>query len=126
MTDTITIRIPASTAHIGLIRATASGLAARLDFTYDRITDLHIALDELCSRILATSEPPPSRLEVAFELAGDGLRVTAKGDSPLKDGAAFLNPWSKMILESVTDGIDVVEGVAAARVVFRQGAGAPA
>ena len=52
--------------------------------------------------------------------------MTTKGDSPLKDGAAFLNPWSKMILESVTDGIDVAEGVAEATVVFRRGAGAPA
>ena len=41
MADRVTIRIPANTAHVGLVRATASALAALRDFTYDRITDLH-------------------------------------------------------------------------------------
>lgn len=106
MTDRIVIRVPATTRHIGVVRAAASALAARLDFTYDRITDLQIALDEVCSRVLATSNPPANRLEVVFEVTADGLRVTTSGDSP-SDGSTFLNRWSEMILDSVTDEVEV-------------------
>jgi hypothetical protein len=103
----VTIRIPATTRHIALVRATATTLAALLDFTYDRLTDLHIAIDEICSRILATSSPRASRLEVTFTLEEDGIRIDASGDSPLKTGEDFLTTWSKAILDSVTDQLDV-------------------
>lgn len=106
MSDSIVIRVPATTSHVGVIRAAASALAARLDFTYDRITDLQIAIDEVCSRVLATSNPPATRLEVVFEVLPDGLRVTTSGDSP-STGSTFLNRWSEMILESVTDEMEV-------------------
>jgi serine/threonine-protein kinase RsbW len=125
MSDVIVVRIPASTAHVALVRAAASALAARLDFTYDRITDLHIAIDEVCSRILATSEPAPGRLEVTFDVSGDGLRVAARGDTPPKPGTQFLNRWSEMILESVTDELEVSEanGTSTARFAVGRGEG---
>lgn len=126
MSDVIVVRIPASTAHVALVRAAASALAARLNFTYDRITDLHIAIDEVCSRILASSEPAPSQLQVTFDVAGDGLQVTARGDAPAKPGTQFLNRWSEMILESVTDHLEVLEadGTSIARFAVGRGEGA--
>jgi hypothetical protein len=110
----VTIRIPGNTRHVALVRATATTLAALLDFTYDRLTDLHIAIDEVCSRILATSSPRPARLEVTFTLQEGGLSVEASGDAPLKPGEEFLSPWSMAILESVTDQmwVEVTDGVA--------------
>jgi hypothetical protein len=98
------------------VRATATTLAALLDFTYDRLTDLHIAIDEVCSRILATSSPRPSRLEVTFTLQEGGISIDASGDAPLKPGEEFLTTWSKAILESVTDQmqVEVNDGIALA------------
>jgi hypothetical protein len=107
LSDQVTIRIPATTRHIALVRATATTLAALLDFTYDRLTDLHIAIDEICSRVLATSSPRASRLEVVFTLEEDGIRIEASGDSPLKTGEEFLTTWSKAILDSVSEGMEV-------------------
>ena len=120
--DIVTIRVPADTGHLELVRAAASAVAVRMDFTFDRITDLHIALDELCSRILATSDPPATRLEVAFEVTSDQLRVTAVGDRPLKDGEEFLNPWSKVILEAVTDDVRIADrdGIAVVSVIVEK------
>jgi hypothetical protein len=94
-----------------------------MDFTYDRITDLHIALDELCSRIIAACDPAPRRLDLTFAVEEQGLRVRATGDTPLKDGVDFLNPWSKVILESVTDGIEVAgaTGVPVVTIVVGRG-----
>jgi serine/threonine-protein kinase RsbW len=107
LSDRVVIRIPASTKHIALVRATATSLAAMLDFTYDRITDLHIAIDEICSRILATSSPRARRLEVTFTVEEDALRIQACGDSPTRTDTPFLTTWSRAILESVTEGVEV-------------------
>lgn len=107
MSDQVTIRIPATTRHVALVRATATTLAALLDFTYDRLTDLHIAIDEVCSRILATSSPRASRLQVIFTLEESGVAIDASGDSPLKSGEEFLTTWSKAILDSVTEHLQV-------------------
>ena len=121
MSDRISLRIPATTQHIGLVRAAASALAARLNFTYDRIMDLHIAIDEVCSRILATSDPRPTRLDVVFEVDADALRVTTRGDSPAREPSSFLNRWSEMILESVTDRVEVRQGNGSAYATFEVG-----
>jgi hypothetical protein len=110
LSDQVILRIPATTGHIGLARATATALAARLDFTYDRLTDLHIAIDEACGRVLATSDPPARRLELTFSPVEGRLRISVRGDSPLKPGAQFLNSWSRMILESVARDLEVKDG----------------
>ncbi len=123
MTDRVTIRIPANSAHVGLIRATGSALAALLDFTYDRITDLHIAIDEVCSRIMATSSPPPSYLEVTFVINGGQMEVIAKGDQPVKDGSEFLTSWSRAILESVTQGFDISQADGLSLISFQVAGG---
>jgi len=82
-------------------------LAARLDFTYDRLMDLHIALDEVCGRVLATSDPPATRLELTFEPDEAGLTATVSSDGRLKPGGPFLNPWSQMILEAIAEDLHV-------------------
>lgn len=123
LTETILLRIPASTPHIRVIRQAASALGALLDFTYDRIQDLHIAIDEVCSRIIATSDPPTARIEVTFEVESGDLRITARGDAPVKAGGQFLTKWSQAILRSVTDGLEIVDTDGAARVTFHLGRG---
>lgn len=119
----MTIRIPPSTSHVRLVRATASSLAAQLDFTYDRIMDLHIAIDEVCSRLLATSGPGVRTLEVTFHLEDGGLRIEARTDTGMKPGATFLTTWAEAILHSVVDDFELAEadGVAAARFLVSRG-----
>jgi hypothetical protein len=119
----VTIRIPATTRHVALVRATATNLAALLDFTYDRLTDLHIAIDEVCSRILATSSPRASRLVVTFTMLDGSIQIEACGDSPLKPGEDFLTTWSKAILDSVADELQVEarDGISVARIRISRG-----
>lgn len=123
MSDSVHIGIPASTAHVALVRAAATSLAARLDLTYDRITDLHIAIDEVCSRLMATGDPAPTRLDVRFDVGAGGLRITATGNTPRKEGSQFLNRWSEMILESVTDSIQISENGGLVAATFAVGRG---
>lgn len=107
--DQVTLRIPATTGHLAVARATASSLAARVDLTYDRLTDLCIAIDEASGRIMGTTVSAPDRLEFLFDTQDGGLLVTIHGDRPLKPGAVFLTPWAKLILESVAGGLQVNE-----------------
>lgn len=107
MDDHVTIRIPPATPYVGLLRAMASGLGARLDFTYDQIMDLHIAIDEVCSRLLATTDEPAA-LEVTFTLGGGQLSFEARADGVPREDREFLNPLSQMILEALVDRFDIV------------------
>jgi anti-sigma regulatory factor (Ser/Thr protein kinase) len=107
LSERILLRVRATTGHVGVVRAAATALAARLDYTYDRITDLHIAIDEVCGRILATSDPPATHFDVTFTVEPDALRVEIRGDGALRSGADFLNPWSKMILEAIAEDLQL-------------------
>lgn len=106
MGDHVRIRIPPATAYVALVRAMASGLAARLDFTYDQIMDLHIAIDEVCSRLMDTTHSPMA-LEVRFEVEEGGLTFEATAGGAVREDREFLNPLSRMILEALVDGFDV-------------------
>ena len=100
MPDTVTVRIPADTQHVALLRAAASALAARLDFPVDRITELQIAVDEVCSRLMAVSESPTA-IEMDFAIEEGAIRLTASVDGPRKQGRDLLSEWSRVILEAI-------------------------
>lgn len=123
MGDRVVVRVPASTAHLALVRATAAALAWLADLPYDRITDLQIAIDEVCSRILATSETAPTQLEVTFLCEPNTVRLEARGDRRLREGASFLTDWSRMILEAVAEGIEVQsrDGIAVVSLAVSRG-----
>ena len=72
---TVTLRVPANSAFVVLIRAAVSAMCARLDFTIDRIDDVKLAVDEAAALLLSDA-PPDSDLDVRFTTdAPDGMRV---------------------------------------------------
>jgi serine/threonine-protein kinase RsbW len=91
--DLVTIRLPAASAFLSVLRTATAGLAARLDFTLDEIEDLRIAVDEACAMLLAQAVPG-ANLECTFELAADTMRVavralTLDGQQPARDTFAW-------------------------------------
>jgi serine/threonine-protein kinase RsbW len=44
--------VPALPEYVRVHRAVARAVAARANFTYDRIEDLHLAVDEACAAVL--------------------------------------------------------------------------
>lgn len=104
MPDTVTVRIPADTAHVALLRAAASALAARLDFPVDRITELQIAVDEVCSRLMAVSEAPTA-IQMDFLVEEGAIGMTATVDGPRRQGRDLLSEWSRVILEAIARDI---------------------
>jgi serine/threonine-protein kinase RsbW len=101
MSDTISVSIPARTSHVALLRAAASALAARLDFPIDRITELQIAVDEVCSRLMAVSDGA-SRIRMEFRVLDEGaIGLRATVDGARREDKELLSEWSRVILETI-------------------------
>ena len=102
--DMVTVRLPAASAYLSVLRTATAGLAARLDFTLDEIEDLRIAVDEACAMLLAQAVPG-SELDCEFELTGDSMRIavsvlTVDGQEPSRDTFA----WT--VLSSLAGEVD--------------------
>lgn len=87
------IRLPADVAYVAVLRMTASGIAARLDFTIDEIEDLKMAVSEASALVLADAVPGGSLIgrfqlgegSIAVEVAADVVTPTV----PDPDGFAW-------------------------------------
>lgn len=91
--DVVSIRLPADSAYLSVLRTATAGLAARLDFTLEEIEDLRIAVDEACA-LLLTAALPGADLETEFELDEDLIRIsvgvlTVSGAQPDRDTFAW-------------------------------------
>ncbi len=72
--DSVELRIPASSAYLALARAATAGICARLDFPLDRLEDLGLAVDEAVSLLLLDAIPG-SELTVTWEPAAGGVAI---------------------------------------------------
>ena len=104
MPEIVSARIPADTPHVSLLRAIATALAARLDFPVDRIIELQIAVDEVCSRLMAVARDS-TRIEVDFEVVDPGMILHASVDGDRREDREFLTEWSRVILEAIAEDI---------------------
>ncbi len=104
MSDTVTVRIPGDTSHVALLRAAASALAARMDFPIDRITELQIVVDEVCSRLMAVTETP-THITMELRPADHGIDLIARTEGPRRSGRELLSEWSRVILEAIARDI---------------------
>lgn len=73
--DAVSIRLPAVSAYLSILRTAVAGLAARLDFTLDEIEDLRIAIDEACATLLVRAIPGTD-LECEFMLTDQAMDIT--------------------------------------------------
>jgi serine/threonine-protein kinase RsbW len=102
--DVVTVRLPADSAYLSVLRTATAGLAARLDFNLDEIEDLRIAVDEACAMLLAQAVPGTD-LTCEFELTDDAMSVavsvlTVEGRQPSRDTFA----WT--VLSSLAGDVD--------------------
>ncbi|MFL6051680.1 MAG: anti-sigma factor [Actinoallomurus sp.] len=107
--DVVTVRLPADSAYLSVLRTATAGLAARLDFNLDEIEDLRIAIDEACAMLLAQAVPGTD-LTCAFELNDDAMSIsvsvlTVDGLEPSRDTFA----WT--VLSSLAGDVDAKVGV---------------
>jgi serine/threonine-protein kinase RsbW len=123
----VQIETPAAGEYLAVVRAAATGLAAGLDFTYEQIDDLRIAVDEACTQLIAhragaatlrvaySVETAALRVEVTVDGAGDGV-----GPPDLLPRDTF--GWQ--ILGAVVDEIDERIDAGEVLLAFRKRGGA--
>lgn len=73
----VELRLPADGAYVSVLRTTAAGLAARLDFTIADIEDLRIAVGEATALVLPEAAPG-SDLHCGFHLGDRSLTVEVR------------------------------------------------
>ncbi|WP_435742220.1 anti-sigma factor [Nocardioides sp. SYSU DS0663] len=76
----VELRVPADGAYVSVLRTTAAGLAARLDFTIDDIEDLRIAVGEASAMVLPEADPG-SDMYCQFWLGGGELTLAVAVES---------------------------------------------
>ena len=125
MTSTVHLEIPASGAYLAVARAAATGLAAQLQFTYEEIDDLRIAVDEACTQLLAR-RGSATTLEVAYHLEESELRVDVSIEAP-DDGRPPLarDTFAWQILSAMTDEVQERSEVGRLGLSFRKAGGRP-
>ena len=57
----IQLRVPVDPASVAIVRPSVASLAARLDFTLDRLEDLRLATNEACTLLLGLRDVPGPR-----------------------------------------------------------------
>lgn len=87
--EVIELRVPASPAHLPVVRTLAADIAARLDFNLDDVADLRMAVDEACS-VLVSRVSESQQLTCTFDLQPDILMFHASaytndGRPPARD-----------------------------------------
>jgi hypothetical protein len=96
----VDLAVPASSEHLRIIRLVSTSLAASIGLDIDRLDDLRIAVDELCS-LLIEHAPPGARLRLT--LWGEQGQLVAEGALHEDALAATIDPVSQLIL----DGLDI-------------------
>lgn len=87
----VELRLPAEGAYATIVRTTAAGLAARLDFTIDDIEDLRIAIGEASALVIPEADPGVD-LVASFWFARGSMTVELQAeamDDPPLDTESF-------------------------------------
>jgi serine/threonine-protein kinase RsbW len=104
MTSTVHLEIPASGASLSVSLAPPTGLAAQLQFTYEEIDDLRIAVDEACTQLLAR-RGSATTLNVAYHLAEAELRVDVSIEAADRGDPLERDTFAWQILSAMTDEV---------------------
>lgn len=87
MLSAITLSIPARPDYVHILRSVTATIAAQLNFSFDDIEDLRLAIDEACAYLLGV---PAEKTVITMQIAPDGteLELLASVDA----GTAALPP----------------------------------
>ncbi len=97
----VELTVPASSEHLRVLRLVSSSLAASLGLDVDKLDDLRIAVDELCSMLI---EQAPAQARLRLSLHDDEGHLSIDGGlSGQAPAVRDVDPVSQLIL----DGLDI-------------------
>ena len=101
----VELRVIADADQLPVVRAVAETLAVLGDFTLDDIADIKLAVDEVCSQLIA-GVVPSAELTCSFVVGESGMQITTtsvvhEGRVPKSDSFG----WH--VLQTLTDSISL-------------------
>jgi len=88
----IELKLPALAEYVGVARLTLSGIAARMNFSYEDIEDLKVVIAEACNNVVQhayNGNASQKEVNLKFYIYNQKLTIeildTGKGFSPAKD-----------------------------------------
>jgi serine/threonine-protein kinase RsbW len=102
----IAVSVPARPEFVPVLRSVVATVAARLDFPFDAIEDLRIAVDEACAQLLAVGRAEARTLRLRITPSSDGMHLVASTDARAAwpPGAERTLAWQ--VIEALADGAD--------------------
>jgi serine/threonine-protein kinase RsbW len=101
------LRAPAEIERLPVVRAVAETVAALGDFTRDEVADITLAVDEVCSQLVAVAVAVAgTELTCTFVLSEAGLSVTVGACLP-PDEFPNREGFGWHVLETLTDSLSV-------------------
>ncbi|MFR9750179.1 ATP-binding protein [Nocardia sp. 004] len=103
----VEIRVAASVTQLPIVRGLAETLVLLSDFTLDEVADIRLAVDEVCSTLIALAAPETS-LNCRFTVGDTELLVRVDGVAD-KQGLPDQHSFGWHVLRTLTDTVDATQ-----------------
>ncbi len=102
----VSLTFPATTENVRLARLVTAALAAQGGFSVDQVDDLRIAVDELCTLLVANASPE-AEVAMRFELDDQCLRLEAETLTSAEHDVYSTDELTAHILIATVDRHDI-------------------
>jgi Histidine kinase-like ATPase domain len=116
------LQVPPTVDHLRTVRLVAADAADRAGFDCDETDDLRIAVDEVCHAVVKSTEAP---IIVGFSVEPGVVEVRGRAGRHGALPPLELSPLSLLIVESVSDDVELVDGSSELRFVLVKRAANP-
>lgn len=114
------LQVPPTVEHLRTVRLVAADAADRAGFDCDETDDLRIAVDEVCHAVLRSTEAP---ITVGFSTEPGVVEVRGAADHDGVRRPLHLAPLSQLIVDAVSDEVQLADGSAGIRFMLVKRAG---
>jgi Histidine kinase-like ATPase domain len=109
------LQVPATVDHLRTVRLVAADAADRAGFDCDETDDLRIAVDEVCHAVLKSTEAP---IIVGFAVEPGHVEVRGAAERLGATRTLQLSRVSQLIVDSVSDEVELMDGSSEIRFVL--------
>jgi serine/threonine-protein kinase RsbW len=75
----VSLKVPALPEYVDLVRLTLYGIASKMNFTFEEIEDMKVAVSEACNNsVLHAYGEDDGKIEVQFASSNDELTITVR------------------------------------------------
>ncbi|CAM3682876.1 Serine/threonine-protein kinase RsbW [Tsukamurella ocularis] len=107
----VDLRVPADLAYLPVVRAVPEALAIMLDLDIDGVSDLGLAIDQICTELIADARED-ANVEIRVELGAGELATTVATDTR-SDRVPDRSGFGWRVLTTLTEGLEVERAPAA-------------